>query len=468
MKNVLFIIVDQMRFDCLGANGNEQISTPNLNMLANLGVNFENCYSAVPTCIAARAAIMTGLSQEHHGRVGYQDKVAWTYPKTIASEFTKLGYQTQMVGKMHVYPERNRIGFENVILHDGYLHATRKDNNQYLSSYEHVDDYLKWYKQNSVYGNDLIDNGLDCNSWVVKPWSEPEQLHPTNWATMEAINFLERRDPINPFFLTVSYVRPHSPLDPPLAYYDMYKEVDIKYDVATWAKAEVVNRVDAVKGKLNERDLKRMRSAYYASISHIDNQIGRLLQRLQETGEAQNTLIVFTSDHGDQMGEHHLLRKAYPYQGSVHVPLIVFNPGDTRLSNVDTKRLVELRDLFPTMVELAAGTRVTDIDGLSLVGKKIHDYIHGEHLFGNDSNQYIVTKHWKLVWHVIRDEYQLFKLDEDPTELGDCKEQHPETFNKLKQLLVGELRIREEGFVVGNELVTPNNLVATLNVNNKA
>ena len=129
--NIVLMVVDQMRFAALGANGNPVISTPNLDMMAQQGYNFKQAYTAVPTCIPSRAALLTGLSQTNHGRVGYQDGVPCQYETTLRKEFTKRGYQTQVVGKMHVYPERNRLGFDAVELHDGYLHASRNQRGIY-------------------------------------------------------------------------------------------------------------------------------------------------------------------------------------------------------------------------------------------------------------------------------------------------------------------------------------------------
>lgn len=123
--NILLIMTDQLRGDCLGYAGHPEVKTPYLDTLASRGVSFENTYSACPSCIAARAALHTGMSQEHHRRVGYQDGIPWDYPHTLAGELSKSGYYTQCVGKMHVHPLRSYLGFHHVELHDGYLHSAR-------------------------------------------------------------------------------------------------------------------------------------------------------------------------------------------------------------------------------------------------------------------------------------------------------------------------------------------------------
>lgn len=464
--NIILMMVDQMRFDALGANGNLIISTPNLDMMANQGYNFVNAYTAVPSCIPSRAALLTGLSQNHHGRVGYEDRVPWNYKKTLGSEFTKLGYQTEVVGKMHVYPERNRLGFEHVELHDGYLHAARKYDNPYGTQFDNVDDYLSWFKEHKGINADLMDNGLDCNSWVARPWMYEEALHPTNWVVTRSIDFLKKQDPTTPFFLKMSFSRPHSPLDPPEYYFNMYMDLMNQFpeiEIGDWAKEigfDQLYSTTATKGQYSQYDLNRMRAGYYGSISHIDHQIGRFLIALKEHRMDKNTIILFISDHGDQLGQHHLFRKAYPYQGSIHIPFIVYDPANLLEGSVrKIHELVELRDVFPTLIDFASGERVSEIDGKSARPAlynptfEMRDYIHGEHSFGLDSSQFIVTKEWKYIWFSLKGEEQLFHLSVDPSEMNDVSELEQDKLNELKQILTSELINREEGFVKNGQLV---------------
>ena len=465
--NVILMMVDQLRYDSLGINGNPVVSTPNLNMMADQGYNFDNAYSATPTCIPARAALLTGLSQENHKRVGYQDDIDWEYDQTIAKEFTQAGYQTEAIGKMHVHPQRNRLGFEHVLLHDGYLHESRKYQKSSGTQFEQTDDYLKWLKLTGGSHLDISETGLDCNSWVARPWIGEERLHPTNWVVSESIDFLKRRDPTKPFFLKMSFARPHSPLDPPDYYFNMYMNQQDKFPkiaVGDWA-SEIGKDSDystiALKGIYNEDEMNRMRAGYYGLITHIDHQIGRFLVALTENDLDRNTIIIFLSDHGDQLGEHHLFRKAYAYQGSVHIPFFIYDPGD--LIKGDSRRIeeiVELRDVYPTLISLATKGKVDNIDGLDLSGtiennEETRPYLHGEHFLGEASNQYIVTKDWKYIWHSTTGEEQLFDLKHDPYEEKDLG--GIAVFNKqkeeLKQLLITELMNREEGFVKEGQLV---------------
>ena len=212
-RNVVLITADQWRGDCLSAAGHPVVRTPYLDQLAGRGARFDKAYSAVPSCIPARAALHTGLAQTSHRRTGYRDGVPWEYPVTLASEFGRHGYQTRAIGKLHAFPERNRIGFDEVTLHDGYLHAAR---DRRVDPRFH-DDYLSWLERQpgEHAGADYADTGLDCNSVVARPWPRAERLHPTNWVVTEAVDFLYRRDVTSPFLLHLSFHRPHPPYDPP-------------------------------------------------------------------------------------------------------------------------------------------------------------------------------------------------------------------------------------------------------------
>jgi arylsulfatase A-like enzyme len=445
------------------------VETPHLDMLKKQGVFFDKAYSAVPSCIAARASLMTGLSQKNHGRVGYQDGVPWEYKHTVASELKNADYHTHCVGKMHVYPIRKRLGFDDVKLHDGYLHHCRVGSIPYNQSFFNCDDYLPWLREQVNSIADIIDTGLDCNSSVARPWPYPEYTHPTNWVVTQAIDFLKRKDPTCPFFLKTSFVRPHSPLDPPQTYYDMYINEDIPLPpIGDWAKQDdkVQNglNINCIEGKIKPKALKRALAAYYGCITHIDHQIGRLLQALFDSGDLHNTVILFVSDHGELLGDHNLFRKVFPYEGSSGIPFILSDPGDVLGIEKNQVRhdLVELRDLMPTILDIADVTIPDSIDGKSVLklikdeeSCKWRNYIHGEHSFGGYSNQYIVTKKDKYIWYSQSGREQYFDLINDPNELENKinTKEYQSRINKLRKILINELQNREEGYTDGEQLI---------------
>lgn len=476
--NVILIVVDQMRADCLSLNSRDKfINTPTLDMLASQGYNFTNAYSTVPTCVPARAALLTGLNQQHSGRVGYQDEVPWNYANTLPQYFKDRGYQTYCVGKMHVFPTRKRLGFDHIVLNDGYLHVHRKYGKAYGQQFEYSNDYHTFLKEEMGFRTDVIDNGLHCNSWQARPWHLEEYLHPTNWTVSEGIKFLQIRDSTVPFFLKLSFEKPHAPLDPPKYYFDMYMERladEADLHIGNWEElVEGIPDSCALKGKLKADDQKRMLAGYYGLITHIDHQINRFLMALKEAGQDKNTLICFVSDHGDQLGEHYLFRKGYPYQGSIHIPFFIYDPSD--LIQVLPKRvdqLVTLQDVFPSLVDIVFNQSV-DVDGRSVKpllegAHQWRDDFHGEHALGEESSQFVRNERWKLIWYPVKDVYQLFDIIEDPNEMNNCIEdvELTEVIEQLKKRLTAYLEGREEGFVQNNVLTKRNlsHIVPTLSI----
>lgn len=467
--NILFIMADQFRGDCLGIVGHPDVKTPYLDTLASNGVLFNRAYSSCPSCIAARAALHTGLSQASHRRVGYKDGIPWRYSHTLAGELAKSGYYTQCVGKMHVHPLRNYLGFHNVELHDGYLHCARAASVPYRESQLVADDYFYWLRKELGGDADITDNGTECNSYIARPFAHEEKYHPTNWVTDRSIDFLRRRDPDQPFFLMASYVRPHPPFDAPACYFDLYKDKELTppavgdwEDEKLWQeKGRIFN---SVTGPLDEELIRQAQVGYYACITHLDHQIGRLLQAMGEQEVMDNTLIIFTADHGEELCDHHLFRKSRPYEGSSHIPLIISgNPALTGLiPHSVCHKVAELRDIMPTLLDFAGAEIPAEIEGESLLPLmrqekvEFRDYIHGEHARGTFSNHFIVTETDKYCWYSVSGKEQYFNLAEDPHELHDkiADEDCQSRIACLRQLLVKELTNRPEGFVKDGVLIT--------------
>ena len=226
--NIILLMCDQFRGDCLSFKGHPDVKTPYLDTLASTGASFDNTYSSCPSCIPARAALFTGKSQKNHGRVGYEDGIPWNYDHMLAEELSSNGYQTQCIGKMHVDPPRLSCGFNNVKLHDGYLGYYRSNLIPHYQHQEVTDDYLYYLKNIEGQAADFNATGPECNSWITHPWIYEEKLHPTNWVVDESIRFLKTRDRTKPFFLMSSFVRPHQPFDAPKNYFDMYKDKTLR------------------------------------------------------------------------------------------------------------------------------------------------------------------------------------------------------------------------------------------------
>ena len=463
--NIILITADQMRGDCIGALGHPDVKTPFLDSMINSGVAFDRAYSATPTCIPARAALFTGLGQRSHKRVGYEDGVNWDYQTTLPKVFADHGYHTQGVGKMHVWPPRSLLGFHNVILHDGFL-PNRNTKTSVGNWWDRVDDYTPWLRQQTGYPADINDWGIDCNSWVARPFTQPEHLHPTNWAVTESIDFLRRRDPRKPFFLWTSFVAPHPPLLPPAAYFDMYMNQALTPPrVGSWA-AEIGSEhpdFNSFEGRLDESDTHRMQAGYYGLVTHLDHQVGRLIRALKDEGVLNNTIILLTSDHGEMLGDHHMFRKSQAFEGSVSVPMILYDPGHhlPLPHGSRSHKLVELRDVMPTLLSVAELPVPAAIEGINLVesfeSKVWREYIHGEHTSqqGDFSIQYIVTREFKYIWFSNSGQEMLFDLTDDPHEMTDLAtaEGHTSRLDTMRAILARELAGREEGYSDGKQLV---------------
>lgn len=464
--NIVLIMTDQMRGDCMSGVGHPDVQTPYLDTLMSEGVCYRNAYSACPSCIPARAGLFTGMKPENHGRVGYEDRVRFDYPNTLAEQLNKAGYYTQAVGKMHVHPQRNYMGFQNVVLHDGNLTANRNVNLPFWEVQDECDDYFYDMKKKLGVDKDLYDLGIDSNSWISRPWMYEEAYHPTNWVTSEAIDFLRRRDPDQPFFLFLSYVRPHPPFDAPQCFFDMYEEEKLSGPaIGEWEETEELEKkgriVDSDTGPLDRRMLRRAQRGYYACISHIDNQIGRFLMHLDRYQLRENTLILFVSDHGELLGDHYMYRKVRPYQGSVRIPFIMSGPSALCPQRGVCDDLMEICDVMPTILARAGAEIPDTVDGENLWEdtRQKREYIHGEHAAENFGsylgNQYIVTKEDKFIWYEESGTEQYFRLDQDPQEKKNEIEapQWQERIAYLRNILIEELGEREEKFVQEGRLV---------------
>jgi len=457
--NILFLMTDQHRGDCIGADGNAAIQTPNLDRIARQGVLFRHAYTCTPSCTPARAALLTGLAPWHNGMLGY-GRVATQYRNELPRMLREAGYHTLGIGKMHWHPQRTLHGFHKTLLDESGRAETKG----------FVSDYRQWFRQQAPSLNPDA-TGIGWNDYRAKPYVLPERLHPTRWTGDRAVEFLEGYQGTEPFFLKVSFARPHSPYDPPQRFWSLYRTEDMpKPVVGRWAERNAMRGSklgpSTPRGDLGLETAQRARRGYYANVTFLDEQVGRILKVLEDRGWLDGTLILMTGDHGDMLGDHHLWRKTYAYEGSARIPMLIRWPEGM----VPAKRgikldpCVELRDVLPTFLD-AAGLEVDEsrFDGRSMLKllrgqtEGWRKYIGLEHSRCYwPANQWtaLTDGRWKYIYGAYDGSQQLFDMANDPGECVDLagEAKHKETLALWRKRMIDHLAERGEPYVASGDL----------------
>ncbi|MDP7061692.1 MAG: arylsulfatase [Planctomycetota bacterium] len=469
--NIIFIMADQMRADFLGCADNASVHSPNLDRIAAEGAHFRRAYSSTPSCTPARAAVLTGQAPWNHGMLGYS-KVAERYSKELPRLMESAGYFSWAIGKNHFHPQRNTHGYRGVEL----------DESGRVQDSGFVSDYRQWFARVAP-KQDPDATGIGWNEYPAKAYVLDEKLHPTTWTGDRAVAFLQDYKKDQPFFLKVSFARPHSPYDPPQRFLDAVDIQDVPdFALGAWSEAANGNfrnpdKLSAARNNLGKAVTMESRRAYAANIAFIDEQVGRILASLEQRELLEDTLIIFTSDHGDMLGDHHLWRKTYAYEGSAGIPMLMRWGSKTleapRGQNRD--ELVELRDLLPTFLD-AAGAKIPDsVDGRSLLdpvsgrGEGWRDRLDLEHsrcYWAGNKWTALVSARWKYIFHAHDGSEQLFDLVNDPKEQNDLatREDHQVVLEVWRGRMANHLEERGEQWVKdgapamrkGNTLHSPN------------
>lgn len=357
--NILFYCTDQQRFDTIGALGNPYVKTARIDQLVGEGTAFTHAYCQSPICTPSRSSFMTGLypSRVHNTRNGND-----TWPKDAPPLISKLlaesGYTCGNIGKFHLTSSGRRT---EPRLDDGYSywkfsHAPRDD-------WEEGHDYADWVRE----------KGGDLDALRGSPENVPPEFHQTTWATDRSIEFISQNQE-GPWFLTVNVYDPHPPFVPPKVYADQFNPADMPgahnepsdRENHAYLKEVEFQKAAKVYRDPEEQDGREEQALYYAMIAQIDDQFARLMDALEQSGQKDNTLIVFSSDHGESLGDHGLIKKGCRfYEGLVRVPLIFSLPGVIQ-TDAQVDGLVELLDMSATILDYA--------------GLEIPDYFQGQTL----------------------------------------------------------------------------------------
>jgi arylsulfatase len=456
--DILLIMPDQMRGDCLSILEHPVVRTPNMDRLAKDGVLFRRAYTPVASCIPARYALLTGLHPQTSGVVGFRAKPFET--PSLPELLAKAGYSTALIGRnMHQPSASGDLGYQKRILGSTYV-----NNDAY-------DAFLKKAAPESGGIRKVINRvGADCNLWPAHAWPLADSLHPTEWVVQQSRKVVKETDD-EPLFLTTSFYAPHPPLFPPNKYYDAYMGRELpKPHHGTWVDWKSLSPKGAKGGTrilLEGQQLQETRSGYFGLIEHIDAQISPLIAEFKARSEKAGRpwVIVLTSDHGEMLGDHGYFRKCEPYEGSANIPFIF--AASESLGFMKNKRIMQpvtLEDIMPTLLALAGTKSPAQVDGVNLLptlrGEKqtIRDVLHFEHAYCYSFEQEfhaMTDGRYKYIWRPFTGNEQLFDLDSDPREETDMAEDkaHSAKLELWRARLIERLADRPEGFSRNGNLI---------------
>ncbi|WPC05115.1 choline-sulfatase [Pseudomonas benzenivorans] len=435
--NILFIMADQMAAPLLPIHDPASpIKMPNLLGLAEAGVVFDSAYCNSPLCAPSRFTLVSG---QLPSKIGAYDNAA-DFPgdvPTYAHYLRRMGYRTALSGKMHFCGPDQLHGYEERLTSDIY-----PADYGWAVNWDEPDVRASWYHNMSSVlqaGPCVRTNQLDFDEEVV-------------FKARQYLYDHVRMSPEQPFCLTVSMTHPHDPYTIPEEFWNLYEDVEIPLPRHTLDQAEqdphsqrLLKVIDLWDKPLPEDKIRDARRAYFGACSYIDSNIGKLLKTLEDCGLAEDTIIVFSGDHGDMLGERGLWYKMHWFEMAARVPFVVHAPG--RFAAHRVSQSVSTMDLLPTLVELAGGTVEADLalDGRSLLphlqGEGGHDEVLGEYMAeGTDSPLMMIRRgQWKFIYSE-KDPLLLFDLANDPRELENlaAAAEHQE----LLAALLAEARAR--------------------------
>jgi len=446
MKNVIFIISDQMRWDVLGCNGAEFMKTPNFDSLAGVGVNFSCAYSGNPVCVPARGILATGCYSHNcmDPAAGNRNAGEILPEHThIAEHFRNNGYATFGIGKAHCLPYKKNPGFDVFeVAEEGRIEFFKESGEELdpvfgggITDANIKEDYLEYLRDKGLYGMQRA-HGIGNNDARGGAAALPIEHYVDTWATTRSLELLKNHVSKNvgfgypvgkPFFLQLGFVKPHAPYDPPQPYDRMYDPLKIP---KPWGGPEdlkgrnpfmPLERSSHLIDKMSEAAIQYSRAHYFGLVSYLDSQVGRVIKFLDENNLRDDTLIVFTADHGDNLGDHGVFFKTVFTEGSAHIPLIFSLPGEISANICDTP--VGQEDIMPTVCELA-GVEIPDgVDGTSLAklmkdpSAKHKPFVISQYDSGEALTLMIRDERYKYCFCRYESTEELYDIEADPYEI---------------------------------------------------
>lgn len=472
--NILFIMCDQMRHDALGCNGNRHIRTPNIDRLAAGGVRFTRSFTPDPICVPARASLTTGCyPHKCTGQKSNGGAISDAFPK-LGEEFASRGYDTYSSGKLHYLPyagpgeARTTHGFGTTEFAESGRILSLFDPLGKLRGLEDYHDYL----HTVGWGGYTRGHGLGNNDVYPSPSPIPQEHYVDTWVADEAMARMHDHLAAasgRPFFVWASFPKPHSAFDPPRPYDSMYDPRELPLPIGD-AGMLAERGLDHLEVKhyahmwhlLSPQAKQVIKAYYYGLISHQDAQVGRLLDFLDRHDLSRNTIVVYTSDHGEMLGDFGLYFKSNFYNGSVRVPLMIRYPGVIRPGTV-SDQLAGLQDLLPTLLSLAGSPLERQVDGRDLSPAIFEDRPVREYYIGqcedHPKQQYMIADRcWKYIYHEYGAIEELYDQQEDEAEtinLADSAEPYIRTVKEaMKKALIEWCEENEDRAMLDNGSLT--------------
>lgn len=412
-KNILLVFTDQMRYDAIEAHGNPVIKTPVLDKLIENGVTFSRGYTPCPVCVPARYSMHTGM-MPHNTGVFENGQMPDKFP-SFMEILSENGYQTYGTGKMHFSFETGLStpwGFDERSVCDEDESLERND--FYQANKEAGYGYVYDYK------------GVKSEMYYIPQVSQlPQDLHHSSWTVNCSIDYLKKRDKDKPFFLMTSFEKPHPPFEPPVPWNKLYRCADMTLPKRPENSVELMTLWNRFQNRYKYRDqgidnnlIRTMKAHYYGEVSFIDYNLGRLLSYLEEEGILDSTLIVFTSDHGEFLGDYNCFGKRSFLDSAARVPFIMKHP-DAPAGQVNNQ-VVSLIDLMPTFLNYAGIEADATLDGVDLLdvveGRCGREMIYGQYEEGNYVNYMATDGRYKYIYSAPDQKEFLFDLKTDPEE----------------------------------------------------
>ncbi|MBI3696076.1 MAG: sulfatase-like hydrolase/transferase, partial [Acidobacteria bacterium] len=435
-KNVLLLMSDQHRPHALGVDGDPAARTPHLDALARSGVRFASAYCSNPVCVPSRASLLTGLYTHNHRP--YNNGTPWPFEtKTIAHAFSRAGYMTGLIGKMH-FVDAQTHGFDyRLDFNDWYqylgpktkLYAEELGRRNSGSGMPQIDDLWRDFDDPWVGTRELDDRRGPVD--VGRASKIPERDHFESFVARESIRFLRHHGKRQPFFLIGSFLKPHDPFMPAERFARRFRAQDMKLP-DTWGQVDLskVPREirDSIENnrptpELSDPDRAKRRIAlYYANLAQMDDCAGQVLRALDELDLARDTIVLYTADHGEMLGEHGLWQKFVFYEPSVGVPLLVRAPGTTP-AGVRCATPVSQVQVFPTLTELCGLSTPPGLDGSSFAAnlrepsKTLDSTVFAEFNLNTPRAKYMIRRGDFKYSYYVNDTPELYNLREDPKEM---------------------------------------------------